>query len=223
PVDKDFDVVIQRGLDLEDDVPIYPSQPPVVSDYNRFLYGLDGGRKNTSEMGGKYYLFSIKLNGLGLNWINKKRDGITKFVLRSSDDLMGIPPEMIEGRKECCQLYSGNQPSTYYRSYLHFVVTVYIPEVETREVINIGRERVTWQGYIINHNGWLSSFGFEFADYVAGPFEYIEVGKDELQDIKLYMYDKFDLTPDTPYFVRARAENEAGIGRGEWVEFRTLA
>ncbi|GAH49437.1 unnamed protein product, partial [marine sediment metagenome] len=69
-------------------------------------------------MGGKYSIFSIKLNGLGLSWINKKRDGITKFVLRSSDELMGIPPEMIEQRKECCQLYSGNMTSNYYRSYL---------------------------------------------------------------------------------------------------------
>ncbi len=222
PVDKDFDVVIQRGLELEDDVPVYPSQPPVVSDYNRFLYGLDGGRRNTSEMGGKYTYFSIKLNESGLTWINKRRDGITKFVLRSSDDLMGIPPEMMAERKELCQLYSGNMEYTSYRSYLHFTVTVYIPEVETKPVININRERATFVGYIINNHGWLSSFGFEFADYVAGPFEYIEVGKDELQDIKLYMADKFDLKPDTPYFVRARAENEAGIGYGAWVEFRTL-
>lgn len=222
PVDKDFDVVIQRGLELEDDVPVYPSQPPVVGDYNRFLYGLDGGRKNTSEMGGKYTQFSIKLNELGLTWINKRRDGITKFVLRSSDDLIGFPPEKIEERKECCQLYSGNMASAYYRSYLHFTVTVYIPEVDTWAVINIEREKATFQGYIVNNHGWLSSFGFEFADYVAGPFEYIEVGKDELQDIKLYMYDRFELKPDTPYFVRARAENEAGIGRGAWVEFRTL-
>lgn len=222
PVDKDFDVVIQRGIELEDGVPKYPSQPPIGTDFNRFKYGLEGGRKNTSEMGGRYSQFSIELNDMGLTWINKNRDGLTKFMLRSGDDLMGVPPEMEETRKECCELYSGNQPGIYYKSYLKFTVTVYIPEVETREVINIGRESVTWQGYMINHHGWVSSFGFEFADYVAGPFEYFEVGKDELQDIKLYMYDKNGLTPDTPYFVRARAENEAGIGRGEWVEFRTL-
>jgi len=222
PIVKDFDVVIQRGIELEDDVPVYPSQPPVGTDFNRFLYGFVGGSKNTSEMGPKYSQFSIKLNGLGLSWINKTDNGITKFMLRSSDDITGIPPEMENMRKECCQLYSGEIYGDYYRSHLKFTVTVYIPEVETREVINIGREEVTWQGYIINHHGWLSSYGFEFADYVAGPFEYIEVGKDELQDIKLYMYDKNGLTPDTPYFVRARAENEAGIGRGEWVEFRTL-
>ncbi|GAI72066.1 unnamed protein product, partial [marine sediment metagenome] len=49
-------------------------------------------------MGDQYSKFSIKLDDLGLTWINKKRDGITKFVLRSSDDLMGIPPKMIERR-----------------------------------------------------------------------------------------------------------------------------
>ncbi|GAJ15583.1 unnamed protein product, partial [marine sediment metagenome] len=80
-------------------------------------------------MGDQYSKFSIKLDDLGLTWINKKRDGITKFVLRSSDDLMGIPPKMIERRAEGCYLYSGNIKYTFLRPYLHFVVTVYIPEV----------------------------------------------------------------------------------------------
>ncbi|GAI77851.1 unnamed protein product, partial [marine sediment metagenome] len=127
PVYKDFDVVIQRGLELEDGVPVYPSQPPVVGDYNRFLYGLDGGRKNTSEMGEKYSLFTIEMNELGLSWINKEMNGITKFVLRSGDDLAGIPPAMIENRKESCSVYSGNTSRTRRRPYLHFKVTVYIP------------------------------------------------------------------------------------------------
>ncbi|GAI08808.1 unnamed protein product, partial [marine sediment metagenome] len=104
PIVKDFDVVIQRGIELEDEIPIYPSQPPVPEDYNRFLYSFIGGLKNTSEMGRIYSYFSIKLNDLGLTWLNKKRDGITKFILRSSDDINGIPPKLEEERKECCQL-----------------------------------------------------------------------------------------------------------------------
>lgn len=118
PRDKDFDIVIQRGIDMVGEVPVYPSQPPVLSDFNRLLYAQDGGSKNTSEMGGKYSLFEIPLNILGLSWINKTPGGIMKFCLRSRDDINAVPPTIATDRREQCQLYNGNQSGTYYKSYL---------------------------------------------------------------------------------------------------------
>lgn len=124
PRDKDFDIVIQRGIDIIGGVPVYASQPPVVADYNRLLYDGEGGYKNTSEMGSKYSLFEVPLNSLGLSWINKNPNGIMKFCIRSRDDINGIAPLQVNDRREQCQLYSGNMSATYYKSYLSVTLRI---------------------------------------------------------------------------------------------------
>lgn len=79
-----FDVVLQNGQ------PTYPSDPPVVDDYNKAFYSGDGGRFNTSlvVLGGAGQVnIPLILNLSGRSWINY--GGITKLVVRSQGDIQG--------------------------------------------------------------------------------------------------------------------------------------
>jgi hypothetical protein len=78
-----YDLVVQNGQ------PTYPHNPFVVGDYSYSYYSGNGGSINNSALTyGKN--FEIILNSTGWSWINP--GGMTKFVLRTSDDISGTAP-----------------------------------------------------------------------------------------------------------------------------------
>jgi len=77
-----FDVIVQDGQ------PNNPHNPIVNSDYDCSKYKNNGGSINTLNINDGVYN-DITLNSNGRAWINK--GGMTKFCLRSSRDIAGIP------------------------------------------------------------------------------------------------------------------------------------
>jgi len=82
-VGASFDIVVQRGDGT------HPHLPIEASDYYLGYYSGDGGRY-PAEMAPESGDVVIQLNSQGISWINKT--GLTKFCLRSSKDILGIPP-----------------------------------------------------------------------------------------------------------------------------------
>jgi len=78
---SEFSVVIQNGN---------PHVPPLPADYNRLLYGGNGGARTPfgTAVEGNYW--NITLNAQGLSWL--KKDAISHFVLRSDKDISGTTP-----------------------------------------------------------------------------------------------------------------------------------
>lgn len=222
PRDKNFDIVIQRGIEMIGNVPKYSSQPPVLSDFDRTLYDYDGGSKNTLYMGDKNSLFSIHLNGLGYSWINKEVNGIMKFCIRSRDDIDAIPPAQIEDRREQCQLYNGNQKYNYYKSYLSALVAVYTSRSTTGAVTNITSTTATFNGAVIKVGVFVVIYGFEFKKGVDGTIYEAIVGRNLYTQPEVFLKNKEYLLPGEDYYVRAFSENEAGRARGNFVKFTTL-
>lgn len=79
----DFNIIIQNGQ------PTYPHIPIMDIDYNLINYMGNGGSLHTVNFVISQYN-EIVLNNDGLEWINKT--GITKFCLRSDNDINGFPP-----------------------------------------------------------------------------------------------------------------------------------
>ena len=79
--ERDVDIVIQNGQ------PDYPHEPLILSDYDRSKYSGNGGSVNTSDMTFPSVGYTeIELNEIGKSWI-KTGNGLTKFVIRTSDDI----------------------------------------------------------------------------------------------------------------------------------------
>lgn len=76
----DFEIVVQNGM------PTYPHDSVEKADYNKEYYSGNGGSKKGVDMNLNEYN-EICLNSEGCDWINK--EGITKFCLRSDEDING--------------------------------------------------------------------------------------------------------------------------------------
>lgn len=82
--DNNFDVVVQKGQSG------YPHDPMQEGDYNKDHYSGNGGSMNYDSFVVNAYN-SIPLNPDGLGWINKGSGAVTKFCLRSSNDINDEP------------------------------------------------------------------------------------------------------------------------------------
>ncbi|MEM1589813.1 MAG: DNRLRE domain-containing protein [Candidatus Bathyarchaeia archaeon] len=87
-----FNVTIQNGQ------PVYPHIPLQSGDYYYAYYSGNGGCRSTSTMPSSGY-WNITFNAEGLNWLQK--NGVTKLCLRSSNDIIGLPPEDAESVTFC--------------------------------------------------------------------------------------------------------------------------
>ncbi len=85
--DDDFDVVVQIGENYDAEN-IYPHDPLQLGDYNYTHYSDNLGSFNTADFVNAYH--HIALSDNADNWIDKQ--GITKFCLRSKNDIDSIPP-----------------------------------------------------------------------------------------------------------------------------------
>lgn len=79
---QDWNLTVQNGQ------PTYPHEPIVNADYNRSHYSENGGYVEVNAAMVSWQ--DIPLNEDGISWINT--EGVTKFCLRSSRDIAGIPP-----------------------------------------------------------------------------------------------------------------------------------
>ena len=117
PADKDFDIVIQKGI-AENGNPVVHHSPCVAGDYNRTLVAGDGGSINTSNLIVDTFV-CFTLNSAGRNFIKKGAGAITKFCLRSKDDIDNIPPENFY---EFVEIYNGNTETENLKPYLEITI-----------------------------------------------------------------------------------------------------
>ncbi|MFA5761864.1 MAG: hypothetical protein WC877_08940, partial [Dehalococcoidales bacterium] len=94
----DFNVIIQDGQ------PNYPHNPVINSDYDCSKYSNNGGQKATSDFTLDAYN-DITLNSNGKAWINK--GGITKLILRTSNDIAGTAPSYTLDKNDIDNCISG--------------------------------------------------------------------------------------------------------------------
>jgi len=80
----DWNIVIQDGQ------PNYPNNPIIASDYDCSKYSNNGGQRAAVAGASPPVYSGITLNSNGRAWINK--GGITKFCLRSSQDISSLIP-----------------------------------------------------------------------------------------------------------------------------------
>jgi hypothetical protein len=77
----DFEVTIQQG------VGVYPHSPLQTGDYYYGFYSGNGGNRSTDEIDGVGFW---NITGTQMSWINA--GGITKFCVRSSNDIDAVEP-----------------------------------------------------------------------------------------------------------------------------------
>ena len=89
---NDYSLVIQRGIHLDGDGnPIVHHHPWDNADYDRtkvFSYG--GSVRASSFVVGEY--FCIELDSVGIGWINKGPGAVSKFCIRTDEDIVGRIP-----------------------------------------------------------------------------------------------------------------------------------
>lgn len=207
-----FDIVIQNGQ------PGYPHTPVVPGDYYYDHYSGNGGSINSADLvftPFPYIWNSIILNPIGLSWINVKGGENTKLCLRSSRDISAIMPNNADDDERI-----GIQSNPTYQPRLIIRVLVSIPTLFTFPATYITSVRARFKGQVQNNGYWLDSYGFEWKKGIGGFISSIQRGT--YPNIDIFSYFKYGLDPDTIYYYRAWAENEAGKGYGLWVEFKTL-
>ena len=216
--DKNFDVVIQKGIEEDGNgIPLVHHNPVVTADYNRLNVEGNGGSVNTLGAATGQFLI-IPLNETGIGWINGGEGGITKFCLRSSDDIAGIPPT---GWFEYINFNSGNTFTTESKPKLVVAVTLSIPTATVQEPTDIEPTKARFNGTIENNGWWIDNYGFEWKKGIDGDVYSVTVGSSSNQEISTFDYFKIALIPNTTYYYRAWGNNDAGKGYSEWVEFYT--
>lgn len=117
PADKNFDIIIQKGI-AENGNPVVHHYPCIAGDYNRTLVAGDGGSLNTSNLIVDTFV-CLTLNSVGRNFIKKGAGAVTKFCLRSKDDIDNIPPENFY---EFVEIYNGNTAIENLKPYLEITI-----------------------------------------------------------------------------------------------------
>lgn len=185
PADKDFDIVIQKGIE-ENGNPVVHHSPCVAGDYNRTLVAGDGGSINTSNLIVDTFV-CFTLNSVGRNFIRKGAGAITKFCLRSRDDIDGVPPENFY---EYVEIHNGNTETESLKPYLEITIgpainatgkasiTSLVETILTKpSIINIKAERDSTQtavklyGEILETDVNITERGFEYLIQDGEPGE----------------------------------------------------
>ena len=185
PADKDFDIVIQKGI-AENGNPVVHHSPCVAGDYNRTLVAGDGGSINTSNLIVDTFV-CFTLNSVGRSFIKKGAGAITKFCLRSKDDIDNIPPENFY---EFVEIHNGNTATENLKPYLEITIgpainvtgkasiTSLVESILTKPpVINIKAERDSTQtavklyGEILGTDVNITERGFEYLIQDGEPGE----------------------------------------------------
>lgn len=219
PVDGDFDLVVQRGIEVDgNNTPIVHHFPHDLADYNRTLVDWNGGSVNTSE-GVEGNFIEIPLNATGISWLNLTKDVVSKLCIRSSDDINGIPTA---GFDHVCAWNSGNTFTLGDKPYLLIEVTLEDGAVTTDDATNVGLTQARWNGEITDSGYWYDQYGFEYKKGLTGTVYSIRVGWTG-SGPKVFYYDKSGLDPATTYYYRAWKLSDVGKIYGEWVSFFTGA
>ena len=126
PADKDFDIVIQKGIAEDGNGnPVVHHDPCVAGDYDRTLVAGDGGSLNTSNLIVDTFV-CLTLNSVGRGYIKKGSGAITKLCLRSKDDIDNVPPENFY---EFAEIYNGNTSTESQKPYLEIQTTENVKEL----------------------------------------------------------------------------------------------
>ena len=116
--------------------------------------------------------------------------------------------------------YATNEIDTYYGEEKSFTTTAGLPNVATKQVINITQNSARCGGNVITDNG------FEVIErgICWSTFENPIINDNHLTagiGVGEYHCDMLNLTPNTQYYVRAYAKNTKGTAYGDNVSFHT--
>lgn len=217
PVDGDFDLVVQRGAEVdENNTPVVHHIPYDLNDYNRTLVNGNGGSANTSGAVQGQFL-EIPLNATGISWLNLTKDVVSKLCIRSSDDIDGIPTP---GFDHHCMWSSGNTFTLGNKPYLKIEVTLHKPGVTTHDATEVDPDRARLNGEITDTGHWYNYYGFEYKEGVDGEITNIQTGGSGYVT-KEFSAKIYALNAGVTYYYRAWTLNDAGKGYGSWKSFYT--
>jgi len=133
-------------------------------------------------------------------------------------DLGGLTPETTYEFR----IWAENSAGIGYGDWLEFTTlppVIVPPTVTTRYADNFTPNSATVHGRI-DDTGGEEPFDARFEYKVQSMVESKEITVE--YPVGNYYYDLTGLSPDTTYEYRFRAENSAGIGYGDWLDFTTL-
>lgn len=177
--DTDFSIQIQNGM------PAYPHDPLVAGDFNRQYYSGDGGTLDTT--GGLSGWETVTLTEQGRNWINS--GGVTKFILRSDEDINGSAPSGDE------YVQVGSQEGTWAAKLNITYDPPGVPLSFACEAVSSTQVDLSWvAGSGATHTGVWVKVGSYPADRTDGVQIYFGTGTS---------YGYTSLVPNTSYYFRA--------------------
>lgn len=214
-----FDITIQSGM------PTYPHDPLVTSDYDYSKYSSDGGHLTSVGWSVAGYN-AITLNATGLGWVNTT--GVTKFALRSSQDIAAVANVSDEERVYAWAYEKG----AGFRPKLDVTYTVIVPTVTTAaasvvvctsatlngSIDNLGGDLVTKQGFV-----WDTATHAEPGSGTA-PAASAYASNDMHTDaggyaVGNYTHDLAGLTEGQIYYARFVGYNSAGYKYANEINF----
>lgn len=141
PADKDFDIVIQKGTSEDGNgIPYVHHYPCIAGDYDKAQVAGDGGSVNTSDMIDEVFV-CLTLNSVGRDFIKKGAGAITKFCLRSRDDIANVPPINFY---EYIEIYNGNTAVESQKPYLEINVGGATKDATGKASITTIVEAIAW-------------------------------------------------------------------------------
>jgi hypothetical protein len=193
-----FNIVIESGM------PAYPHDPLVVGDFDKTFYTTGGGSLTTAGfLIGSYN--TISLTALGLTWIDKT--GITKFCLRSSEDIAASAPTT----DEFINISSG-ESGAYQAPYLTVTFTSASPIITSSPASNEGLTTARLNSSLADDGGEACTikFGYGTTTQTAANFllyDTVVTLPSTYTSGTLPYADIVSLIAGTHYFYRVQATN----------------
>ncbi len=214
----DYDGTYDSALQIQEGMPTYPSDPLVLSDYNKSLYS------GTGLLSGQWFDYasigyeSYTLSSTGISWINKT--GWTKFILRSTDEIAGSFPGVLGEDFELAYRQAEYGSSSEPQLVITYTVPIVKPIVETDPTTQETGSTARLWGYLYDDGGTSNDVWFDHGLTTGyGSSTPSDWGFTTGQSWNEYI---FGLDFGTLYHYTARAQNSAGISDADDRTFLTL-
>lgn len=210
-----FNIQVQSGA------PTYPHSPLVVGDYDRTHYSGNGGQLSTVGFSTSGYN-DLVLNATGYGWISLT--GTTKYALISDRDIAGTSPSGFE----YVFIKSYEAGSGYWPLLEVTYVASAAPTVTAQAASDVALTTARLNGSIDDDGGGDVElrWGYGTTSQTAGNFALYDTvtawdGEDYHTGENVYL-DVASLAPNTPYYYRFQAQNDAGTTTSGEITFTTL-
>jgi hypothetical protein len=202
------------GVQIVNGAPDYPSIPVVSSDYNATLYSGNGGSMLRNYSAGYH---NLTLSADGCSWVNTT--AITRFVLRSLDDIAGITPGSIN---EILPIYYYEKGTGYWPLlYITYVIPVVPTVTSNAAATNVENTTMSVGGNLTDDGGIAcTKIGVVFSSsnstpIVGGTGCSTSEASGTYNDPQAIDTNLTSLTAGATYYWRAYSYNTEGYGYGD--------